>query len=189
LYDEVLVQRVAMALTANQIVGWFQGRMEFGPRALGNRSILANPCNEHIKELLNTRVKHRESFRPYAPVVCSEDASTYFELQQESPFMTLSVIVKESVRHKIPGVVHVDGSARVQTVTQKQNPLLYNLLRAFQRIAGVPILVNTSFNVQGEPIVCSPHDALNTFFETQMDILVLGNSLIDKTEVKACEYF
>lgn len=182
LSDDELVSFVANRLFENRIIGWFQGRMEFGPRALGNRSILANPCNANIKEMLNARVKHRENFRPYAPSICKENLEDYFNIKQESPFMNISATVVEDKKGKIPGVVHVDNTSRVQTVSKDKNPLFYKLLRKFQEISGVLVILNTSFNVRGEPIVCSPEDALSCFFNTEMDFLVLGNILIDKSD-------
>lgn len=179
--DENIANRVAQYLSEHKIVGWFRGRMEFGPRALGNRSILANPCNPEIKQILNNKVKHRESFRPYAPAVCAENVKEYFDIKQQSPFMTISATVVENKRNQIPGVVHVDGTARVQTVSTMENPLFYKLLREFEKITGIPIVLNTSFNIRGEPIVCSPEDALKCFMGTKIDFLVLGNFLIDKT--------
>jgi len=178
--DDDLVRHVAEQIFRNKVVGWFQGRMEFGPRALGNRSILANPCDPDIKRIINERVKHREPFRPYAPSVCLEDAGEYFDLSIPSPFMTVSAPVREEKKNIIPGVVHEDGTARVQTVVERHQKLYYNLLRAFQRLSGVPILVNTSFNLNGEPIVCRPEEAFNSFLETEMDMLVMGNYILDK---------
>lgn len=180
--NDSLVQEVAKNIFANKVIGWFQGKMEFGPRALGSRSILANPCHAGVKEMLNEKVKHREGFRPYAPAVCLEDMETYFYLKQPGPFMTIAARVKEEAKAKIPGVVHVDGTARVQTVAKEDNPLFYDLLKAFEKISGVPIVVNTSFNLKGEPIVCSPEDAWQSFLETEMDFLVMGNFLIGKKE-------
>ena len=181
--DEIsLCRKIAQALLQNRIVGWFQGRMEFGPRALGNRSILANPCNPETKDILNSRVKKRESFRPFAPVVLEEKAAEYFELQDHSPFMLLAPRVREDKKAVIPAVTHVDGTARVQTLTQRQNPLLYSLIKDFEAISGVPVLVNTSLNLRGEPIVCSPEDALSCFERSGMDILVLGNCIVEKKQ-------
>ena len=156
--------------------------MEFGPRALGNRSILANPCNPETKDILNSRVKKRESFRPFAPVVLEEKAAEYFELQDHSPFMLLAPRVREDKKAVIPAVTHVDGTSRVQTLTQRQNPLLYSLIKDFEAISGVPVLVNTSLNLRGEPIVCSPEDALSCFERSGMDILVLGNCIVEKKQ-------
>ncbi len=178
--DEGLSKCVAQKIADNKIVGWFQGRMEFGPRALGNRSILGNPCNPDMKELLNAKVKHREPFRPYAPVVLEERADEFFELSGTSPFMLLAPMVKGDKRDVIPGVVHVDGTARVQTVAQGANQKLWRLIKDFEVITGVPIIINTSFNLRGEPVVCSPEDAIACFKQSDMDYLVLGNFIVDK---------
>src|SRR5262249_6923391 len=155
------------------IIGWFQGRMEFGPRALGCRSILANPCNPDMKELLNSRVKFREDFRPFAPAVLEEHSDEYFEHPGTSPYMLFCPSVRPEKRNLIPAVTHVDGTARVQTVSKTLNPRFYGLIEAFRRLSGVPIVVNTSFNVRGEPIVCSPTDALRCFYATDIDFLVI----------------
>lgn len=178
--EKELLKRVAQHIFNDKIVGWFQGRMEFGPRALGNRSILGNPLNPKTKERLNRQVKHRESFRPFAPSVCLEDCQKFFDLAQASPFMTIAAPVKENKREKIPAVVHRDGTARIQTVSVKENPLYYMLIRQFEKLSGVPMLLNTSFNLKGEPIVCTPQDALASFFESEMDVLVLGNFVVKK---------
>lgn len=154
--------------------------MEFGPRALGNRSILANPCNPNMKDILNSKVKSRESFRPYAPAVLEERVSDYFEAQQFSPFMLLAAKVRENKKAIIPAVTHIDGTARVQTVNKMTNPKFWNLIKAFEDINGIPMVINTSFNLRGEPIVCSPDDALNGFLKSKMDILVLGNFVLEK---------
>lgn len=187
--DDELTSIVAKYLYENKIIGWFQGRMEFGPRALGNRSILVNPCNPHMKQILNDRVKHRESFRPYAPSICLEDVKDYFNINQPSPFMTISATVVEDKKSIIPGVIHIDNTARLQTVSEDENPLYYKLLRKFQAISGVPIILNTSFNMHGEPIACSPQDAFRCFIATEMDFLVLGNILINKLNIKNYEDF
>jgi len=156
--------------------------MEFGPRALGNRSILANPCYSKIKDLVNSKVKHRESFRPYAPAVLEEKAHEYFKLRQKSPFMLLACKVMPQKINKIPGVVHVDNTARVQTVSKKDNYRFWLLLNEFEKISGVSVLLNTSFNLHGEPIVCSPQDAIRVFEKTEMDILVIENYILEKNE-------
>jgi len=168
---------VAQCLAAGQIVGWFQGRMEFGPRALGNRSILADPGSVEIRDRVN-RIKGREMWRPLAPVVTAERAGDFFESAADNPFMLFRTYVKPCQRGRIPAVVHVDGSARPETVTRYQNPLLYDLLLAFERYAGVPVLLNTSFNAAGDPIVCSPGDAISTFLKTELNLLVLGEFLV-----------
>lgn len=180
--DEQLVEKVAELIAADKIIGWFQGRMEFGPRALGNRSILANPRNPAMKDILNNRIKFREDFRPFAPVVLEEDAADYFEIDRPSPFMLLVAHVKEEKRAEIPAVTHVNGSARIQTINEQQNPLFYKLLYAFKEKTGCPVLVNTSFNVRGEPIVCTPREAFQCYQNTGMDYLVMGNCFINKSK-------
>jgi carbamoyltransferase len=169
----------ARRLAAGEVIGWFQGRMEFGPRSLGNRSILADPRSVKIRDRVN-RIKRRESWRPFAPVIKAERSGQFFDSAEESPFMLFRTFVKPSQRTKIPGVVHVDGSARPQTLTREQNPLLYELLGDFDRLAGVPVLLNTSFNLAGEPIVCSPQDALTTFLNSELDALVIGDWIVTR---------
>jgi carbamoyltransferase len=183
LNEAQLAPTVARLLAQNNVVGWFQGRMEFGPRALGARSILANPTDASTKETLNAKIKHREPFRPFAPATLAEAGPTYFDFGDrvdgfESPFMLFVAQVRPGKRHLLPAVTHVDGTARVQTVRYEQNPLFYTLLQEFGRLTGVPVLVNTSFNVRGEPIVCTPEEAFNSFVHTDMDYLVLGNALV-----------
>ena len=183
LEDDAIAPTVARFLAENAVVGWFQGRMEFGPRALGARSILANPTDPMTKDTLNAKIKHREAFRPFAPSALLEAAPTYFEFggplpEVESPFMLLTARVRPQMQHLLPAITHLDGTARVQTVTREQNPLYYALIEEFGKLTGVPVLVNTSFNVQGEPIVCTPEEAFNSFAHTDMDYLVLGNALI-----------
>ncbi|MDE4133894.1 carbamoyltransferase [Phaeobacter sp. QD34_3] len=197
--DEATIARVAEALEAGKAVGWFQGRMEFGPRALGARSILADARSEAMQKVLNLKVKNRESFRPFAPVVLEEDASDWFEHQGESPYMLITAPVHQSqrrgapgdagedlmtrlnqVRSTIPAVTHVDYSARLQTVSLRTNPALHRLLSAFKHRTGCPVLVNTSFNVRGEPIVCTPEDAFRCFMGTEIDVLVAGNCILEK---------
>ena len=180
LNDSDLVKCIAKELSQNKIVGWFQGRMEFGPRALGNRSILANPCNPDMKELLNSKVKKRESFRPYAPAVLEEKATELFKLENSSPFMLLAPQVREGKEKLIPGVTHIDGTARVQTVSKSTNPRFWQLIKEFENITGVPVIINTSFNLRGEPIVCTPEEAISCFQRSQMDCLILGNYVIEK---------
>ncbi|MEU7728840.1 carbamoyltransferase C-terminal domain-containing protein [Streptomyces sp. NPDC040724] len=177
-----VAERTAQLLSAPAVVGWFQGRAEYGPRALGNRSILANPAFEDIKEIINTRVKHREPFRPFAPVILESQAPHVFDMgkKRRSPYMTFVFPVRDAYRSAIPGACHVDGTARIQTVTPGENPELAGLLAAFTRLTGVPCLLNTSFNVAGEPIVCSPRDALDCFLKTEIDHLVMGRFLIGK---------
>lgn len=178
--DAELFKYVARLISQDKIVGWFQDRMEFGPRALGNRSILANPCNPNMKELLNLKVKKRENFRPYAPVVLEENASEFFEGKQLSPFMLLVAQVKDDKRRVIPSVTHIDKTARVQILNKNINPKLWELIKEFANITGVPVLINTSFNLRGEPIVCSPEDAIDCFNKSQMDCLVIGNCVAEK---------
>ncbi len=175
-----LVKRTAKLLADGRIVGWFQGRMEWGPRALGNRSILADPRRAEMKDKINKYVKHREAFRPFAPAVLSEYAEEYFEIENESPWMLFTVPVKKEKQKKIPAVVHIDGSARVQTVSEKDNPLFHQLLKEFYKITGIPVLLNTSFNIKGQPIVCFPENAINTFLKTGLDILVINNYICRK---------
>ncbi|MBI4447230.1 MAG: carbamoyltransferase [Acidobacteria bacterium] len=177
-----LIQRTAAALAEGRIAGWFQGRMEFGPRALGSRSILADPRCADMQDRINRRVKFRESFRPFAPVILEERSAEYFSLDRPSPYMLLVQRVAPAKLHLIPAVTHVDGSARIQTVNQRQNERLYSLIQEFDRRTNVPLLVNTSFNIKGEPIVESPEQAFQCFMRTDMDILVIGNVFLDKKE-------
>ena len=176
---EEMIEVIAAALAQNKVVGWFQGRMEFGPRALGARSILANPCDPNMKEVINSKVKYRESFRPFAPVVTAEDLPVYFDVPvgMELPFMVQVVDVREEYRTTLPAITHEDGTARVQSITKQSNHLLHTLLTEFRKHSGVPVLLNTSFNVRGEPIACTPSDAIHTFFNSDIDILVLGNHI------------
>lgn len=198
--DDALPARVAALLAEGNVVGWYQGRVEFGPRALGNRSILADPRIGHMQETLNLKIKFREGFRPFAPSVLRERVSDYFELEEASPYMLLVAPVKSALRAEeaakpanflgrlktprsvIPAVTHVDYSARVQTVSVEDNPRFHQLLTAFERQTGCAVLVNTSFNVRGEPPVCTPDDAFRCFLRTGMDYLVLGNHLIAKSD-------
>ena len=177
--DDV-VDEVAKLLADGSIVGWFQGRSEWGPRALGNRSILADPRKASTKDHINQAVKHREYFRPFAPVVPLEKANNYFHISQPCPNMTMVANVTEESFTSIPATVHVDGTARLQTVTEQENPLLHKLLNKFSTYSGVPVLLNTSFNDNNEPIVETPSDAIRTFMNTQIDILVLGDIIIKK---------
>lgn len=172
---------VAKILAEGKVVGWFQGRSEFGPRALGNRSILADPRKAEMKDILNSRVKHRQPFRPFAPIVLVERAGEIFEGDQDSPYMLLAKNVYPKWRDKIPAIVHVDGTARVQTVSRESNERLYNLLKEFEAITGVPVLINTSFNVKGEPIVEKPRDAMECFLTTGIDCLALHDTVITKS--------
>lgn len=174
-----LLSRTAKLISEGNVVGWFQGRMEFGPRALGGRSILADPRDPKMRDTLNQKIKFREGFRPFAPSVLAEKSAEWFDLDAESPYMLLVAPVRDGKR-VIPSVTHVDHSARIQTVTRESSPLFYGVIEAFERLTGVPILINTSFNVRGEPIVCSPHDAYTCFMRTNMDALVLGHHLLLK---------
>jgi carbamoyltransferase len=181
LSDEELVARTARLLSEKNVIGWFQGRMEFGPRALGGRSILADPRDPGMRDTLNMKIKFREGFRPFAPSVLADKASEWFDIDCDSPYMLLVAPVREGKR-VIPSVTHVDHSARIQTVTRAESPLYYDLISAFEKITGVPIVINTSFNVRGEPIVCTPHDAYLCFMRTNMDQLVLGHHLLEKKD-------
>jgi carbamoyltransferase len=175
---EDLVKRVAAELEAAKVVGWFQGAMEFGPRALGARSILADARRADMQDILNLKIKQRESFRPFAPICLREAANDYFECPGELPFMTFTVKVRDP--RVLPAISHVDGTARLQTVDSRTAPRLASLLRAFEERTGVPVLINTSFNRNGEPIVCSPEDAFSCFRESGIDILVMDNFLVDR---------
>jgi carbamoyltransferase len=174
-----VAEETATILSENKIIGWFQGRMEFGPRALGSRSILASPIHPSMQAKLN-EVKDREDFRPVAPVVLQEDAAEWFEGANESPFMLFVYNVKQDKADKIPAVRHVDGTARSQTVNEQQHPQYHKLLKAFKQKTGVPVLVNTSFNTLGKPIVCTPRDAVECFWSSPFDALVIGSYLIEK---------
>jgi carbamoyltransferase len=178
--EEDLLRETAGWIAAGNVVGWFQGRMEFGPRALGSRSLVADPRNPKMKEIINAKVKFREAFRPFAPSVVKERATEYFDMPAglDAPFMLLVPPVRPEKRGIIPAVTHEDGSGRVQTVTEEQNGRYYRLVRAFGELTGVPVVLNTSFNVRGEPIVCSPEDAYRTFTNTGIDMLVLGNHVV-----------
>jgi carbamoyltransferase len=202
LEDEPLFERLAELLDQGKVIGWFNGAMEFGPRALGARSILGDPRNQQMQSVMNLKIKYRESFRPFAPSVLEEEVANQFELTAKSPYMLLVAPVKSSLckpmsaeqeqlfgieklnvpRSLLPAITHVDYSARVQTVSPATNPRYYNLIKAFQRRTGCPTLVNTSFNVRGEPIVCTPQDAYRCFMRTEMDVLVLENQLLLKEE-------
>lgn len=175
-----VVQRAAQLIAEGHITGWFQGRMEFGPRALGSRSILADPTRPDMKDLINTYVKHREEFRPFAPSVLEEHAHEFFDGCDESPFMLFVHPVRPEKRAAVPAITHVDGTARVQTVSKDVNPLHYAVIEEFGRMRGVPLVLNTSFNVMGEPIVNSPADAIRCFYSTGMDALVIGPYVVTK---------
>jgi carbamoyltransferase len=172
--EERLIAGVARDLADGKIVGWFQGRFEIGPRALGNRSILADPRRPEMRDVLNAKVKRREPFRPFAPAVLVERAGEFFEIDQPDPFMTLAPRVRPESRDRIPAAVHVDGTGRIQTVARESNPRYYGLIEAFGRLTGVPILLNTSFN-RSEPIVASPKEAIECYLRSGMDVLVLGD--------------
>jgi carbamoyltransferase len=180
------VKSTAKLIYENNVIGWFQGRMEFGPRALGARSILSNPCNPKMQEILNLKVKHRETFRPFAPAVCSDDALKYFECDKPIPpptdFMLMVYPVRKKYRKIIPSVTHVDGSGRLQTISRSQNQDYYDLIKEFGKLSGIPILVNTSFNIRGEPIVCTPYDAYKCIMGTDIDYLVMDNFLIKRND-------
>jgi carbamoyltransferase len=198
--DATLLDTTAQALAVGRAVGWFQGRMEFGPRALGNRSILADPRSRDMQKILNLKVKYRESLRPFAPAVLAEDAADWFELDAASPYMLLVADVArgrrlaansadnelagldrlKALRSEIPAVTHVDFSARVQTVHRETNPRFHGLISAFKRKTGCPVLVNTSFNVRGEPIANTPEDAFRCLMGTEIDMLVIGNCVLHK---------
>ena len=173
--------QAAERLARGRVLGWFQGRMEFGPRALGARSILASPLDPAMRNRMN-EIKDREDFRPVAPVVPEEEAARWFTGAGESPFMLVTWDVRPDRRGRIPAVEHVDGSARIQTVRRAQNPLYHALLKAFGKRTGVPVLINTSFNTRGEPIVCSPRDAVECFRTSSLDDLVIGSFLLSKEE-------
>ena len=175
-----LVQIVAQGIEQGLVTGWFQGRMEWGPRALGNRSILADPRRADMKEILNLKIKRRESFRPFAPSVLREYVAEWFETDDDVPFMMQVYQIREEQRAAIPAVTHVDGSGRLQTVQQHTNPRYYRLIEAFRKLTGVPMLLNTSFN-ENEPVVCKPEEALACFLRTKMDVLVLGDFVISRS--------
>src|SRR5262249_2568520 len=171
----------AAAIADGQVVGWFQGRMEWGPRALGNRSILCDPRRADMKAILNAKIKRRESFRPFAPSVLEEAVPEWFEEDDAVPFMMQVFQIREEKRRLIPAVTHVDGSGRLQTVSQRANPLYHGLITAFREQTGIPMLLNTSFN-ENEPVVCKPLEALDCFLRTEMDVLVLGNTIMTRKE-------
>jgi len=199
--DDEVIDRCARALADGKALGWHQGRMEFGPRALGGRSILGDPRSATMQRMLNLKIKYRESFRPFAPSVLAEKASEWFELDADSPYMLLVADVREDKRiaiseadrrlfgidklnvpkSTIPAVTHVDYSARIQTVHRQTNPRYYALIERFNELTGCPVVVNTSFNVRGEPVVCTPEDAFRCFMGTELDLLAVGNCLLDKT--------
>jgi len=173
-----LLERTAKLISEQNVVGWYQGRVEWGPRALGNRSILADARNSKMKDILNEKIKHRESFRPFAPSILEEHTSEYFELDIPSPYMLLVAKVKKP--DKIPAVTHVDGTGRLQTVSRKDNTLYYDLINEFYKLTGIPVIVNTSMNVKGEPIVNTPGQAFDMLLKTDMDYIVMGNYIVGK---------
>jgi carbamoyltransferase len=174
-----LCQWTAERVAEGKVVGWFQGRMEWGARALGNRSILADPRRSDMREIINTKIKFREKFRPFAPSILEEALEEYFVGAVPDPFMIQVYPVRPEKRAVIPAVTHVDGSGRLQTVSHTTNPLYWHLLKAFNKLTGVPVLLNTSFN-ENEPIVHKPEEALDCFLRTQMDVLVLGKYILEK---------
>jgi carbamoyltransferase len=179
--EEDLVRTTAAAIARGEVVGWFQGRMEWGPRALGNRSILGDPRRADMKDILNLKIKRRESFRPFAPSILREAVPDWFELDGDVPFMMQVYPIREDKRSLIPAVTHADGSGRLQTVSEKTNPRYYRLVSAFRDITGVPMVLNTSFN-ENEPVVCTPAEALDCFLRTKMDVLVLGEHVVRRKE-------
>ena len=180
--EAALCRRTAQAIADGKVVGWFQGRMEWGPRALGNRSIAGDPRRADMKDILNLKIKRRESFRPFAPSILREHVAEWFEADDDVPFMMQVYPIRESKRALIPAVTHVDGSGRLQTVTRETNPRYYALIEAFNELTGVPMVLNTSFN-ENEPVVCRPEEALDCFLRTRMDMLVIGDWIVERTAV------
>src|SRR5208283_3891547 len=204
--EKELLAKTAEAMAGEKVVGWFQGRMEFGPRALGSRSIIGDARSEQMQSQMNLRIKFRESFRPFAPCVLAEDVSKFFELDRESPYMLLVAPVRKELRCElseeqqramrdpdlrkrvnvkrstIPAITHVDMSARIQSVDEKRNGRYYRLIREFKQQTGCGVIINTSFNIRGEPIVCTPQDAYRCFMVSDMDVLVLENFILHKSE-------
>ncbi|MEO1576145.1 MAG: carbamoyltransferase C-terminal domain-containing protein, partial [Pseudomonadota bacterium] len=200
--DDALFNDTANALDAGEVVGWFQGAMEFGPRALGHRSILGDPRSATMQSTMNLKIKNRESFRPFAPAVLAERAAEVFDMAVDSPYMLHVAKVRDELRRTVddsvqgfdrlaqarstlPAITHVDDTARVQTVHRETNPRFHMLIDAFAQRTGIPVLINTSFNVRGEPIVCTPQDAYRCFMATDMDRLVIGNLVLVKAEQPA----
>jgi carbamoyltransferase len=179
-YPETIHEVAAKAISDGKIVGWVQGRAELGPRALGNRSILADPRLSDIKDRINSRVKFREEFRPFAPAILHTHGSEYFENYQLSPYMERTLRFRDSVIDKVPGVVHVNGTGRLQTVRREWNPRFYDLIEAFRQLTGVPLVLNTSFNIMGKPIIHSVEDAIAVFHTTGLDALVIGDHFFEK---------
>ena len=187
--QENFLEETADALAAGNVVGWFQGRSELGPRALGNRSILATPQDASMVERINTAIKKREGFRPFAPTVLAEHADEFFENVTPSPYMSITVQTRPEKQALIPAVVHVDGTARLQTLAEKENPLYADLIRAFAKRTELPMLLNTSFNIQGEPIVETPNDAIRSFLRSELDLLVMENWVIRKKGFPSADHF
>jgi carbamoyltransferase len=187
--DNELSGKMADLINDQKVIGWFQGRMEFGPRALGARSIIGDARSPKMQKIMNLKIKLRESFRPFAPTVIKENASEYFEIDVESPYMLLVAQVRDATRSSIPAVTHVDSSARVQTVNSEGNTAFHRMISALNEKFGCPVVINTSFNVRGEPIVCTPEDAFNCFMKTNMDYLVMGNCLLDKSKQKTAKTY
>jgi carbamoyltransferase len=207
LSDKQIPEKIADLIAQEKVIGWFEGHMEFGPRALGARSILGDARSPKMQEVMNLKIKFRESFRPFAPSVTKERVSDYFEMDCESPYMLLVAPVKKELcremtdeeqklfgldklhvsRSTIPAITHVDYSARIQTVSRDNNPLFHDMIETFDKKYGCPVVINTSFNVRGEPIVCTPEDAYLCFMRTNIDYLIMGNFLLDKTQQKPLE--
>jgi carbamoyltransferase len=177
--EDELCKRTAKEIANGKVIGWFQGRMEWGPRALGNRSIVVDPRRAEMKDVLNARIKRREPFRPFAPSILFEKTGEYFEKDYPDPFMIKVYPIRPEKRSVIPAVTHVDRTGRLQTVRKEDNPLYWKLIKEFENLTGVPVVLNTSFN-ENEPIVCTPQEALDCFLRTKMDVLVLGKFLIIK---------
>jgi carbamoyltransferase len=177
--EGALCRRTAEAIAAGQVVGWFQGRMEWGPRALGNRSIVCDPRRADMKDILNLKIKRRESFRPFAPSILRDHVADWFEEEDDVPFMMQVFQIRPERRAQIPAVTHVDGSGRLQTVHRETNPRYWRLIESFRALTGVPMVLNTSFN-ENEPVVCRPQEALDCFLRTKMDVLVLGDWFITR---------
>ncbi len=205
--DDILFEKISRLIAEGKVIGWFNGPMEFGPRALGARSIIGDPRNIEMQSIMNLKIKYRESFRPFAPSILEEDVSSQFEIKVKSPYMLLVAPIKKNLRKKIddkqaslfgieklkversilPAITHIDYSSRIQTVNKKTNPRYYKLIKKFKEMTGCPTIVNTSFNVRGEPIVCSPKDAYTCFMRTEMDVLVLENQILFKDEQQKLE--
>jgi carbamoyltransferase len=178
--DQEITKRAARDIANGLVVGWFQGRMEFGPRALGNRSIVADPRRAEMKDILNQRIKKREPFRPFAPSILEEHAGDYFEQTHPAPTMLMVYQIRPEMRQQVPAITHVDGSGRLQTVSRKLNQRYYQLISDFAELTGVPLVLNTSFN-ENEPVVCTPQQAIDCFLKTRMDALYLGNYAVRRS--------